>query len=689
MAFGLTQGTALGAPNIYRAPDELRRTLGAERMDVCAFVGVAPRGPCRIPVEPETCSQSRAYVEVDRPRRRSVAFPVESWDDYQRLYGGFEGPGRLPYAVASFFEQGGRRAYIVRIVHEYNSEENLAAVARSEIPGLISSGATPTLVAKNEGSWGGCLKAALGYRCRPLALLPSTTNLQMRIAADEIHPVGTLLRLTVPVLDATPKYEFRFVVRRGKQGLEGNSGHEVYLLLNAVSSAIPIYAEVVEAELLVEDDQGLLEHFDRLGLAPEHPRWLANIIYRESELVNPEEAWLNVSLTPEDPHLVAADGHRVLVDNPITFHFASVQQVDRYEDIEHADFFDNSWVLGNPLAGDGIHALSRLKDISLLVVPDLYVPEPPSEKTPDEEISSFAGATFTPCVDLHTPDASDSLQQITPSLPGLLLNPLVSSDLNDIIYLQEQVVELAASLRSFIVLLDVPPGIIHQSIMSWRAHFGSAFCAAYYPWLNISNLDGALDDKRKTLIQVNPSAVAAGIIARQELTFGVPHGPANAVARSVVSVDEKISPQRHDKLHPLGINLFLLQRDGVWLSAARTLSRDPRYRQLSVRRLMTMLQRVLYRQMQWVVFEPNHRDLWTQIRHLLNNFLRQLFIVGAFKGRTEEQAFFVRCDGELNNQRILDAGQLIVEIGVAPAEPLEFIVVRIVRDGDGTLAVES
>jgi len=70
MAFGLTQGTALGAPNIYRAPDELRRTLGAERMDVCAFVGVAPRGPCRIPVEPETCSQSRAYVEVDRPRRR-------------------------------------------------------------------------------------------------------------------------------------------------------------------------------------------------------------------------------------------------------------------------------------------------------------------------------------------------------------------------------------------------------------------------------------------------------------------------------------------------------------------------------------------------------------------------------------------------------------------------------------------
>ena len=75
------------------------------------------------------------------------------------------------------------------------------------------------------------------------------------------------------------------------------------------------------------------------------------------------------------------------------------------------------------------------------------------------------------------------------------------------------------------------------------------------------------------------------------------------------------------------------------------------------------------------------------VRNLLENFLRQLFTAGAFKGRRESEAFFVRCDGELNHRRVLDAGRLIVEIGVAPAEPLEFIVVRIVRDGDGTLAV--
>jgi hypothetical protein len=104
---------------------------------------------------------------------------------------------------------------------------------------------------------------------------------------------------------------------------------------------------------------------------------------------------------------------------------------------------------------------------------------------------------------------------------------------------------------------------------------------------------------------------------------------------------------------------------------------------------MSMLQRVLLRQMAWVVFEPNNPSLWSDLRNLLENFLRQLFIAGAFRGRREREAFFVRCDAELNTRQVLDSGRLIVEIGVAPAEPLEFIVVRIVRDGDGTLAVES
>jgi phage tail sheath protein FI len=97
---------------------------------------------------------------------------------------------------------------------------------------------------------------------------------------------------------------------------------------------------------------------------------------------------------------------------------------------------------------------------------------------------------------------------------------------------------------------------------------------------------------------------------------------------------------------------------------------------------------VLVVEMQWTVFEPNNRMLRTTLRELLTNFLRRLYQAGAFKG-TEDQAFFVRCDEFLNPQYVVDAGQLIVEIGVAPAEPLEYIVLRITRDGDATLRVES
>ena len=109
----------LGAPGIYPYPDVPLRALTGVRMDVCAFVGVAPRGPARVPVFDEHWRDDVPCVEPERPRRRTVAVPVESFDEYRRFYGGCEGPGLLPYAVAAFFDQGGRRAYIARIVHDY------------------------------------------------------------------------------------------------------------------------------------------------------------------------------------------------------------------------------------------------------------------------------------------------------------------------------------------------------------------------------------------------------------------------------------------------------------------------------------------------------------------------------------------------------------------------------------------
>jgi phage tail sheath protein FI len=272
-----------------------------------------------------------------------------------------------------------------------------------------------------------------------------------------------------------------------------------------------------------------------------------------------------------------------------------------------------------------------------------------------------------------------------PGLDGLRLDPSIPGDLARIVSLQQRVVELAGTLQSFIALLDVPPGLRFRQLLEWRNQFDSAYAAAYHPWLVVSRRD----DSRDGLVRVNPSAVAAGIIANREIALGIPHGPANVIASGVVNVSERVAGVQHDALHPQGINVYLLERDGVRLTGARTLARDPIWRQLSVRRLITMLRRTLDQQMQWAVFEPNTPALWSDIRHLLEAYLRRLYRANAFTGATEQEAFFVKCDDEVNPRQAIDQGRLLAYVGVAPAEPLEFIVLQIARDGDGTLRVEG
>ena len=151
-------------------------------MDVCAFVGVAPRGPARVPYTDEEwleagstrplaarCATSR--VDPTRPRRVGRG-AGGGWDEYTRLFGGFEGPGRLPYAVAAFFEQGGRRAYIVRIVHDVPDATRRPA-PRSAAAGLAAAGAPAPASGSapaTRAAGATALRAALSFATRPLAL---------------------------------------------------------------------------------------------------------------------------------------------------------------------------------------------------------------------------------------------------------------------------------------------------------------------------------------------------------------------------------------------------------------------------------------------------------------------------------------------------------------------------------------
>jgi hypothetical protein len=613
----------------------------------------------------------------DVPPRRSVAVAVESFDEYRQVYGGFEGPGLLPYAVASFFEQGGRRAYIVRIVHDYaldpipNPAANDLGVASGDVPGASSTAGPLRLRARNEGAWGNRLRAGLSFSTRPLLFDPARVSLTgLELPPGIKVTAGTLLRLNY---DGGLR-DFRFVAYAIESRLPQQTGSIWTIAFDRAASALPRTIDIVAAALAIDDGDGRSERHEQLGLSPQHPRWMAATLADESALVYADPSWADSAFTPDDLTLatdpLASPPFGAVDDRAVD---------DRYRDITPEDFFDPLWTIGDEEPGNGIQALSQLSDLALLVAPDLYSPFPLAEPRKLSLPVSLAGPSFTRCLDLPTPPV---VPEPPPAdLVNLRLDPAIPEDLERITTLQTRVVEFAEQIRSFVALLDVPPGLTQRRILNWRSRFQSSYAAAYHPWLVVVRQD----DQRNTPVPLPPSAAAAGLIAQVENTFGVPHGPANVIAAQVLDVRETISPAQHDELHPLGINVYLLERDGVRLTAARTLSTDPDFRQLSVRRLLLLLRRTLEQQMQWVVFEPNNSALRAELRQLLQIYLRQLFTAGAFRGATEDESFFVRCDDTNNPPRLADLGQLLVEVGVAPAEPLEFILLRLARDADGSL----
>ncbi len=684
----------LGAPGIYTLPSEPIRNLTGARMDVCAFVGVAPRGPSRRPALDGDAEWIVRPCDGDVARwPRTEALAVETFDAYRRRYGGFEGPGLLPYAVASFFENGGIRAYVVRVVPAYARDDAKARVAsgrfsrvrsRSEIPPapavdpgapeLVSrAGSRVVLRARDEGEWGNRVTGKLSFEAKAFAFQSSTVT-ALLVAADVPPPAGTLLRVSY----TTGIVVLRFVAGSrdewvSEPGRPERPFRQRFLDLEsplpvAIGNPSDARIDVVEGTLVLDDGDGRVETLRGLGLSSEHPRWLARVVYEESILAWPAPdgatTWYREDLD--------------VASNLVPYAISMSGGGDDYAVITPDDFFDPGWLPSDECPGSGIQCLAGIAEVAAVCVPDLYAPFPlvDTSTMPD---AGGCGATFERAVPRPPPAPPPAP---VPQLVGLALDPV--QDLETIIGHQQAVVDFAEAIGA-IALLDVPPRLDLRRIMRWRGRFGSPYAAAYHPWLVVSRLD----DRRDALVRVPPSAIAAGIIAQRELVLGIPHGPANVLASGVVDVVEVVSPAAHDALHPLGINVYLREPDGVRLTAARTLSRDSAYRQLSVRRLVTMLWRTLDQQMQWSVFEPNDAPLRRDLRRMIGAYLGELFRRDAFAGTTEEEAFFVRCDEELNPQRVVDASRLICEIGIAPAEPLEFIVLRVERGGDGTIRVEG
>ena len=131
-------------------------------------------------------------------------------------------------------------------------------------------------------------------------------------------------------------------------------------------------------------------------------------------------------------------------------------------------------------------------------------------------------------------------------------------------------------------------------------------------------------------------------------------------------------------LNKVGINCIRsFPGRGIRIWGARTLSSDPEWRYINVRRLFNYIAESIMEGTQWSVFEPNDERLWMQLRIAASNFLTRTWREGALFGATPEQAFFVKCDAETNPPDVIEAGQVICEIGIAPVKPAEFVVFRL------------
>jgi len=248
-------------------------------------------------------------------------------------------------------------------------------------------------------------------------------------------------------------------------------------------------------------------------------------------------------------------------------------------------------------------------------------------------------------------------------------------DMEGIQAVQTAMIDHCQKMKDRVAILDAPPGMKPQEIENWRKNvvrYDSSYAALYYPWIKV------FDPVAGKSVLMPPSGHMAGIWARNDATRGVHKAPANEVVGGALDVEFKITKGEQEGLNPAGINCIrAFPGRGIRVWGARTLSSNPSWNYLNVRRLFNMVEKSIDNGTQWVVFEPNDLALWQRINRSVTAFLTIIWRSGALFGATPQEAFYVKCDAETNPPEARDLGIVTTEIGIAPVKPAEFVVFRI------------
>src|SRR5919201_462989 len=287
----------------------------------------------------------------------------------------------------------------------------------------------------------------------------------------------------------------------------------------------------------------------------------------------------------------------------------------------------------------------------------------PARVTPDEYVGNSADRTG-----FAELEAIDTVTMLcVPDLMAAYQRGMIDAD-------QVKAVQLAMIahcelMGDRVAILDAPPGLNAQQIKEWRvdkAGYDSKYATLYWPWIKV------FDPLAGPANFLPPARPLAGVRARSGDTRGVHKAPANEVVRGAISLELQVTKGEHDQLNPVGVNVIrAFPGRGIRVWGARTLSSDPSWRYINVRRLFNFIEGSILGGTQWVVFEPNDQKLWDKVKRTIDAFLVRVWR-----------------DGALNTAETIDAGQLLVEIGIAPVKPAEFVVFRIAQFSGGAPLTE-
>jgi uncharacterized protein len=531
---------------------------------------------------------------------------------------------------------------------------------------LLDDTAQPTLTvtASSEGAWGNRLAIQAVRTSRHATRFAGTQPVDRKSSLVESvvgFTQGTVVRLFHDGLAS----EVHAVIA----SVDAAEGRIVWtaLLDGALDLTKPVSIESAELALSVYEDGRIRETFEDLSLVAEHKGYAPRFVNATSALIHlelePSPAAPPHNLPdPQSPALTRGrallaggrDGIAALAAKDVTGDRASEER-------------------------RGLRTLELIGDVSAIAAPDLFV-----ERVPAVELVPVPKPEPDPC----DPCAAVPPLVADPPLPKIE-EQSATFTLEQAWLVQRAIVEHCERLKDRIALLDPPNFTAAQraEIESWRRRFDSSYAALYYPWVVV--VDPAARGA-SVVRAIPPSGHVLGIYARSDRHTGVHKAPANEALEWAQDLSIDVSPEWQAMLNPIGVNAIRpFAGRGLRVYGARTVSSDPSWRFVNVRRLMIMIERAIGKSLQWAVFEPNDAHLRDKIAIAIAGFLDHLWRQGALAGATAEESYYVLC-GDTNNPPAEQAeGRLLAEVGVAPAIPAEFVVLRIGRVEDVLEVVEA